>query len=82
MKNQIETIYVALLNEGTPVWRPVDAELIEDNQYRTISRNDLFPFVAAGYDVAEGSGVFYSQGSRHFDEENRPKRDVLTRMQT
>ena len=28
------TIHVALLDEGTDVWRPVSAELIQDDVYR------------------------------------------------
>ena len=40
MINKIETIYVALIGEGTSVWRPVEAELIKANQYRILSRND------------------------------------------
>jgi hypothetical protein len=27
-------IYVPLLNEGTPVWRPVEAEHLGDDRYR------------------------------------------------
>ncbi len=30
----IEAIYVALLDEGTKVWRPVDAERMPDGTYR------------------------------------------------
>jgi hypothetical protein len=35
-KKQIEKIYVALLNEGVDVWRPVEAEKLQDNVYRII----------------------------------------------
>lgn len=28
------TIYIALFNEGTNVWRPVEAEVIAADQYR------------------------------------------------
>jgi hypothetical protein len=31
-----ETIFVALLDEGTDVWRPVQAELVEGSLYRII----------------------------------------------
>lgn len=34
-----EQIYIYLLNEGTDVWRPVDAELIEENIYKILSKN-------------------------------------------
>jgi hypothetical protein len=34
------TIYIFLLNEGVEVWRPVEAELIEDGIYRILSVND------------------------------------------
>jgi hypothetical protein len=33
---QTETIYMYLLDEGTPVWRPVQAETLGDNLYRVI----------------------------------------------
>ena len=33
------TIYVYLLNEGTDVWRPVDAEELSSNKFRIVSRN-------------------------------------------
>jgi len=39
MKKKIETIYVALLGEGTTVWRPVEAEVLDENRYRIISEN-------------------------------------------
>jgi hypothetical protein len=31
------TIYVAPLNEGTPVWRPVEAEHLGDDVFRIVS---------------------------------------------
>ena len=34
-----ETIYVNLLDEGTDVWRPVEAEILGENLYRIISEN-------------------------------------------
>ncbi len=33
------TIYLELLDEGTPTWRPVEAELIADGVYRIVSKN-------------------------------------------
>jgi len=33
------TIYVALLDEGTDVWRPVEAEELHDGIFRIVSRN-------------------------------------------
>lgn len=35
-----ETIYIYLLDEGTDVWRPVEAENLGDNRYRIISINN------------------------------------------
>jgi len=32
------TVYVKLQNEGTDVWRPVDAELVGKNRYKVLSR--------------------------------------------
>lgn len=41
MKNKNnETIYVYLLDEGTDVWRPVEAEELGNNRYRIISKNN------------------------------------------
>lgn len=37
---ETETIYVALLDEGTDVWRPVQAEKQIDGSYIIISYND------------------------------------------
>ena len=34
------TIYVRLLDEGTDVWRPVDAEMIAENIYRLVGRQE------------------------------------------
>lgn len=34
------TIYVALLNEGTDVWRPVLAEQLAGDRYRIVGQND------------------------------------------
>ncbi len=33
------TIYVALLDEGTPTWRPVEAVRIQDDVFEIISQN-------------------------------------------
>lgn len=35
-----ETIYVSLMDEGTDVWRPVQAEKQIDGSYIIVSRND------------------------------------------
>jgi hypothetical protein len=34
--NQRETIYVALLDEGIDVWRPVEAERLPPDRYRIL----------------------------------------------
>jgi hypothetical protein len=34
-----QEIYVALLNEGTAVWRPVEAIVVGDGLYRIVSKN-------------------------------------------
>jgi hypothetical protein len=36
---RIETIYVKLLNEGTDVWRPVEAKKIDSDIYEISSNN-------------------------------------------
>ncbi len=33
------TIYVSLLDEGTDVWRPVEAEELRDGLFRIVSEN-------------------------------------------
>ena len=35
----ITTIYIYLVDEGTDVWRPVDAEHLSDNRYRIVTPN-------------------------------------------
>ena len=35
------TIYVALLDEGTDVWRPVEAEELRDGLFRIFSENSM-----------------------------------------
>lgn len=35
-----ETIYIYLLDEGTDVWRPAEAEDLGNNRYRIISMNN------------------------------------------
>jgi hypothetical protein len=40
MSANTETIYVALLGEGTEVWRPVNAALRAGGLFEIISRND------------------------------------------
>ncbi len=35
----LTTIYIYLLNEGTDVWRPVEAERLADNRYRIVTPN-------------------------------------------
>lgn len=39
MKNQTTTIFVYLLNEGTDVWRPVEAQHLGEDRYRILSKN-------------------------------------------
>lgn len=34
------TIYVYLLDEGTDVWRPVEAEHLSEDRYRIITKNN------------------------------------------
>lgn len=36
---ELSTIYVALLDEGTSVWRPVKAQRIGEDMYRIVSEN-------------------------------------------
>lgn len=36
---KICTIYVALLDEGTAVWRPVEAERLRDGRFQIVSAN-------------------------------------------
>lgn len=36
---RLRTIYVALLDEGVDVWRPVEAEELHDSVFRIISEN-------------------------------------------
>ncbi len=38
-------IYVALLNEGTAVWRPVKAEQISEGVFRILPENDYDPSI-------------------------------------
>ena len=40
MKNQTTTIYLYLLNEGTDVWRPVEAQHLGEDRYRILSENE------------------------------------------
>ena len=39
INNNIE-IYVYLLDEGTDVWRPVQAEKLSENTFRIVSQNN------------------------------------------
>jgi hypothetical protein len=41
----IETIHVELLEEGVDVWRPVDAEPLDDGRYRLLAPADYDPDV-------------------------------------
>ena len=34
------TIYVKLMDEGTDVWRPVDAKKVSDDLFRLVGKND------------------------------------------
>ncbi len=50
LQGVIQEIYIALLDEGSPVWRPVQAILLEDGIYRITSENahpddELWEFV-------------------------------------
>jgi hypothetical protein len=38
-ENPSKTIYVALLDEGSPVWRPVEAIVLRDQIYQIVSEN-------------------------------------------
>jgi hypothetical protein len=37
------TVYVELLDEGVPVWRPVQAEELGDGRYRLLPTDDYDP---------------------------------------
>ena len=37
LESKSETIYVSLLDEGTDVWRPVEAVQVDKNSYRITS---------------------------------------------
>lgn len=39
MADDHSTIYVELLDEGTPTWRPVKAEQLADGVYRIVSED-------------------------------------------
>ena len=39
MSGQVSTIYVALLNEGTPAWRLVKAEKLDEAKYRIMEQS-------------------------------------------
>ena len=39
MAGRSSTIYVYLLNEGTDVWRPVEAEHVGEDRYKIVSVN-------------------------------------------
>ena len=54
----LETIYLALENEGTPVWRPVHAELRPDGHHQIVTPNDhpdaeTWPFVTGDIVVCQ-----------------------------
>lgn len=49
-------IYVALLDEGVDVWRPVDAETLGGGRYRLIAPPDYDPEVET-WAIAPGSVV-------------------------
>jgi hypothetical protein len=38
-----ERIYIYLLDEGTDVWRPTDAEVLSDGSYRVLPTPDYDP---------------------------------------
>ena len=37
------TIYIPLLNEGTPVWRPTEGEFLRELTYRVLPAKDYNP---------------------------------------
>ena len=38
MDDRVVEIYIALLDEGVPVWRPVRASRVSDNVYRIVDQ--------------------------------------------
>ena len=42
-----ETIYIELLDDGVPTWRPADAEVLGDGRYRILRPHDYDPQVEA-----------------------------------
>jgi hypothetical protein len=40
MNKQTTTIFVYLLNEGTDVWRPVEAQHLGEDRYRILTENE------------------------------------------
>jgi len=59
-------IYVPLLNEGTDVWRPVEAEHVGDDRYRIIqeqSQDEDWP-VARG-DIVKCESHRFADGTFH-----------------
>jgi hypothetical protein len=45
MRNTIAVVYVELLNEGTSVMRPTNAEVLGDNRYRLLPTERYDPEV-------------------------------------
>lgn len=59
----ILTIYMPLLDEGTDVWRPVQAESLLDGHYRIISINtDCEKWAFASGTVVQGHLHEFSDG--------------------
>jgi hypothetical protein len=44
IRTEKRTIYVELLEEGTPCWRPVDAEYLGNELYRIVGENRKMRF--------------------------------------
>jgi hypothetical protein len=66
MKDSIQ-IYVSLLDEGTDVWRPVEAVHVRDDMYRIISSNlnpkdERWQFVSG--DVVRCQSHVFADGSQ------------------
>jgi hypothetical protein len=63
-----ETIYVALLDEGIDVWRPVEAERLSPDRYLIVDQ---------GYDPAAERWEFEPGTVVQCREENRDGRTIL-----
>jgi hypothetical protein len=61
----MKTIYVKLLDEGTDVWRPVAAEMINDSIYRLVGER------------ADGETWEFEAGSMVRVEERQSESDLI-----